>query len=71
MRSNPSRTTRFRRVKSAHDTFWDFVSLMPESAHRVLWTMSDRPLSRHYRFMEAVGRHLLADLERGPDTLGS
>lgn len=43
--------------QSAHDTFWDFVSLMPESAHMVLWTMSDRAFPRHYRFMEGFGVH--------------
>ncbi|MAL98205.1 MAG: catalase HPII [Alteromonadaceae bacterium] len=43
--------------QSAHDTFWDFVSLMPESAHMVLWTMSDRAFPRHYRTMEGFGVH--------------
>ncbi|WP_317986245.1 catalase HPII [Chromohalobacter israelensis] len=43
--------------QSAHDTFWDFVSLMPESAHMVLWTMSDRAFPRHYRNMEGFGVH--------------
>ncbi len=43
--------------QSAHDTFWDFVSLMPESAHMVLWTMSDRAFPRHYRSMEGFGVH--------------
>ena len=38
--------------QSAHDTFWDFVSLTPESAHMVLWTMSDRALPVHYRAMQ-------------------
>ncbi|HET7313994.1 catalase HPII [Salinisphaera sp.] len=43
--------------QSAHDTLWDFVSLMPESAHMILWTMSDRAFPRHYRFMEGFGVH--------------
>ncbi len=43
--------------QSAHDTFWDFVSLMPESAHMVLWTMSDRAFPRHFRNMEGFGVH--------------
>ncbi|QOR38256.1 catalase HPII [Billgrantia diversa] len=43
--------------QSAHDTFWDFVSLMPESTHMVLWTMSDRAFPRHYRNMEGFGVH--------------
>ncbi|EPC02554.1 hydroperoxidase II [Litchfieldella anticariensis FP35 = DSM 16096] len=43
--------------QSAHDTFWDFVSLMPESTHMVLWTMSDRAFPRHFRNMEGFGVH--------------
>ena len=43
--------------QSAHDTFWDFVSLTPESAHMVLWTMSDRAIPRSYRAMEGFGVH--------------
>jgi catalase len=42
---------------SAHDTFWDFISLMPESAHMVLWAMSDRALPRSLRMMEGFGIH--------------
>jgi catalase len=42
---------------SAHDTFWDFVSLMPESLHMILWVMSDRALPRSYRMMEGFGVH--------------
>lgn len=44
-------------AQSAHDTFWDFVSLTPESAHMVLWTMSDRAIPRSYRAMEGFGVH--------------
>jgi catalase len=42
---------------SAHDTFWDFISLMPESAHMIMWAMSDRGLPRSYRMMEGFGVH--------------
>lgn len=42
---------------SAHDTFWDFISLMPESAHMVMWLMSDRAIPRSYRMMEGFGVH--------------
>ncbi|TWR26683.1 catalase [Mucilaginibacter achroorhodeus] len=42
---------------SAHDTFWDFISLMPESAHMVMWAMSDRALPRSLRMMEGFGVH--------------
>lgn len=42
---------------SAHDTFWDFASLMPESTHMLMWTMSDRALPRSFRMMEGFGIH--------------
>jgi catalase len=42
---------------SAHDSFWDFVSLVPESAHMVMWLMSDRAIPRSYRMMEGFGVH--------------
>lgn len=42
---------------SAHDTFWDFVSLMPESTHMLMWLMSDRALPRSYRMMQGFGVH--------------
>lgn len=42
---------------SAHDTFWDFISLLPESAHMVMWAMSDRAIPRSYRMMEGFGVH--------------
>ena len=42
---------------SAHDTFWDFISLSPESAHMVMWVMSDRALPRSLRMMEGFGVH--------------
>jgi catalase len=42
---------------SAHDTFWDFASLMPESTHMLLWVMSDRAIPRSYRMMQGFGVH--------------
>lgn len=44
-------------ASSAHDTFWDFVSLMPESAHMLMWQMSDRTIPRSYRMMQGFGVH--------------
>ena len=44
-------------ASSAHDSFWDFVSLVPESAHMVMWLMSDRAIPRSYRMMEGFGVH--------------
>ena len=42
---------------SAHDTFWDFVSLMPESTHVLMWLMSDRAIPRSFRMMQGFGVH--------------
>ncbi len=42
-------------AQSAHDTFWDFVSLMPESTHMLTWVMSDRGIPRSYRMMQGFG----------------
>jgi len=47
----------FPQAQSAHDNFWDFVSLMPESTHMLLWVMSDRAIPRSFRFMEGFGVH--------------
>jgi len=42
---------------TAHDTFWDFVSLMPESTHMLMWAMSDRAIPRSFRTMQGFGVH--------------
>ena len=42
---------------SAHDTFWDFASLMPESSHMLMWAMSDRAIPRSLRMMQGFGVH--------------
>ena len=47
----------FPQAQSAHDTFWDFVSLMPESTHMLFWIMSDRAIPRSFRMMEGFGVH--------------
>jgi catalase len=44
-------------ASAAHDTFWDFISLMPESAHMIMWVLSDRALPRSYRMMDGFGVH--------------
>ena len=44
-------------ASTAHDTFWDFVSLMPESTHMLMWAMSDRTLPRSLRMMQGFGVH--------------
>ena len=47
----------FPQAATAHDNFWDFVSLMPESMHMIMWVMSDRAIPRSFRFMEGFGVH--------------
>jgi catalase len=47
----------FPQAQSAHDNFWDFISLTPESMHMIMWVMSDRALPRSFRFMEGFGVH--------------
>ena len=47
----------FPQAASAHDTFWDFISLMPESLHTIMWAMSDRSIPRSLRMMEGFGIH--------------
>ncbi|AGZ42354.1 catalase [Actinoplanes friuliensis] len=54
-------------AQSAHDTFWDFVSLHTEATHHVMWAMSDRGIPRSYRTMEGFGVHTfrLVDADGG------
>lgn len=47
----------FPQSATAHDTFWDFISLTPESMHMVMWIMSDRTIPRSLRMMEGFGVH--------------
>ena len=55
---------------SAHDTFWDFVSLTPESNHMLQWVMSDRAIPRSFRMMEGFGVHTFRLVEcQGRDAL--
>jgi catalase len=53
----PEQHNRIPQASSAHDTFWDFISLMPESTHMIMWLMSDRAIPRSYRMMEGFGVH--------------
>jgi catalase len=53
----PEQDNEIPQAASAHDTFWDFISLMPESAHMIMWVMSDRSLPRSFRMMEGFGVH--------------
>jgi catalase len=47
----------YPQAASAHDTFWDFISLMPESMHMIMWAMSDRTIPRSLRTMQGFGVH--------------
>lgn len=47
----------FPQAQTAHDNFWDFITLSPETMHMVMWIMSDRTIPRSFRFMEGFGVH--------------
>ncbi|MEO8663497.1 MAG: catalase, partial [Bryobacteraceae bacterium] len=47
----------FPQAQTAHDNFWDFISLTPESMNMIMWVMSDRAIPRSFRFMEGFGVH--------------
>ncbi len=53
----PEPNNEIPQAASAHDTFWDFISLMPESMHMIMWVMSDRSIPRSLRMMEGFGIH--------------
>ncbi|MBB4437424.1 MULTISPECIES: catalase [Rhizobium] len=53
----PEPDRQFPQAQSAHDNFWDFITLTPESMHMVMWVMSDRAIPRSFRFMEGFGVH--------------
>jgi catalase len=53
----PEPDREFPQAQSAHDTFWDFISLTPESMHMIMWVMSDRAIPRSFRFMQGFGVH--------------
>lgn len=53
----PEQDRAFPQAQSAHNTFWDFIGLMPESMHMIMWVMSDRAIPRSLRMMEGFGVH--------------
>ncbi len=53
----PEPNNEIPQAQSAHDTFWDFISLTPESAHMLMWVMSDRGIPQRYASMEGFGVH--------------
>ncbi len=59
----------FPQAASAHDTFWDYISLTPEAMHMIMWAMSDRAIPRSLRMIEGFGIHSFRLLnERGEST---
>jgi catalase len=55
--AKPEPDREFPQAQTAHDTFWDFASLMPECTHMLMWIMSDRAIPRSFRMMEGFGVH--------------
>jgi catalase len=55
--AKPAPDREFPQAQTAHDNFWDFITLTPESMHMIMWTMSDRAIPRSFRFMEGFGVH--------------
>ena len=55
--AKPEPDVEIPQAQTAHTTFWDFVSLIPESPHMLMWAMSDRAIPRSYRMMEGFGVH--------------
>ena len=58
----------FPQAQTAHDTFWDYISLTPESMHMVMWIMSDRAIPRSLRMMEGFGVHTFRLVNAGGDS---
>lgn len=63
--AKPEPDRAFPQAQTAHDNFWDFISLTPESMHMIMWAMSDRAIPRSFRTMEGFGVHTfrLLDME--------
>ena len=61
----PEQDNEMPQAASAHDTFWDFISLTPESMHMILWLMSDRAIPRSFRMMEGFGVHTFRFVDAG------
>src|SRR5699024_4870366 len=64
----PEPSREIPQAQSAHDTFWDFVSLHTEASHHVIWQMSDRGIPRSYRMMEGFGIHTFRLVDASQNT---
>ncbi len=63
--AKPEPDSGFPQAQTAHDNFWDFISLTPESMNMVMWIMSDRTIPRSFRFMEGFGVHTFRLVDAG------
>ncbi|WP_298918352.1 catalase [uncultured Algimonas sp.] len=66
--AKPEPHSGFPQAQTAHDNFWDFISLSPEAMHMVMWIMSDRAIPRSLRFMEGFGVHTFRLIKDGKST---
>jgi catalase len=66
--AKPESDREIPQAQTAHSTFWDFVSLIPESPHMLMWVMSDRAIPRSYRMMEGFGVHTFRLVNAEGDT---
>ncbi len=66
--AKPAPDRMWPQAQTAHDNFWDFITLMPESMHMVMWTMSDRAIPRSFRFMEGFGVHTFRFVNAGGES---
>lgn len=66
--AKPEPDSEFPQAQTAHDNFWDFASLTPESTHMLLWIMSDRTIPRSLRFIEGFGVHTFRLVNAGGDS---
>ena len=66
--AKPEPDRQFPQAQTAHDNFWDFVSLTPESMHMIMWIMSDRAIPRSFRTMEGFGVHTFRLVDAGGES---
>ena len=66
--AKPDADREIPQAQTAHSTFWDFVSMLPESPHMLMWTMSDRAIPRSFRMMEGFGVHTFRLVNRDGET---
>ena len=59
----------YPQAATAHDTFWDFIGLMPESTHMIMWAMSDRGIPRSHRMMEGFGVNTFRLVDAGGESV--